>query len=166
MQCAVSVKKICESLRYQQPNHTRVRRLWQCNSLSVFSGNVTRKDICCLHVCFCRLRSAAFSSRSRLVFSQILEFIRRGLRKDMRGLHVRTIFFLYNDFWPTNFIRLRNLDPHLLDEDFSDAVVNFLNTWTREGNCHEFTLWNVLHTLVKCKRDLDVSLMRAAAFRT
>ena len=75
-------------------------------------------------------------------------------------------FFLYNDFWPVNFIRLRNFDPHLLDEDFTDVVVNFLNTWTRERNCHEFTLWNVLHTLVKCKRDLDVSLMGAAAFMT
>ena len=82
----------------------------------------------------------------------------------MRGLHVRTIFFLYNDFWPANFIRLRNLDPQLLDEDFTDAVVNFWQTWTREGKCDESTLWTVLHILVKCKRDFDVSLMWVAAF--
>ena len=82
----------------------------------------------------------------------------------MRGLQVRTILTLYEQFVPVGFIRLPAApDPLLLDEDLTEAVANFRQKWTREGNCHEITLWHVLDILVKCKRDIAFLLIRAAA---
>ena len=150
MQSHVSVQKLLESQCYPKPNAMRVNRLVQCNTQSDLLGNDIAKDICRLQICLGLLRSAASVSRTRLAFSSIVEYIRHGLRDDMRGLHVRTIFTLYTQFLPVGFIRVQAPDPLLLlEEDFTDAVANFRQTWTREGNCLEITLWNVLNILVK-----------------
>ena len=65
MQCPVSVQNLCESQGFPKPNPMRVTRLVQCNMQSDFSVNDIGKDICCLHICFCRLRSFASASGSR-----------------------------------------------------------------------------------------------------
>ena len=164
MQSHVSVQQLCQSQCYSKPNPRRVQRLVQCHTRGGLLGNALAEDICLLHCCLSRLRSAHSEDRRPLLLSDIIEYIRHGLRDDMRGLHARTIFALYEQFLPEGQICLQGSDLSLLDEDFIDAVANFRHTWISEGSCREITLWHFLSLMVKCKRDFDLSLIRDALF--
>ena len=171
MQSHVSVQKLCQSQLYANPNPRRVQRLVQCHMRGGLLGNALAEDVCLLHCCLSRLRSAHSEDRRQLLLSDIIEYIRHGLRDDMRGLHARTIFALYERFLLIRHglrddmqgqICLQGSDFILLDEDFIDAVANFRHAWISEGSCREITLWHFLSAMDRCKRDFDFSLIRDA----
>jgi len=148
-------------------SHVSVQKLFQsqclvpCHTDGGDSGNALAEDICLLHCCLSRLRSAHSDARRSLPLSDIIEYIRHGLRDDMRGLHARTIFALYERFLLIRHglrddmqgqICLQGSDSILLDEDFIDAVANFRHAWISEGSCREITLWHFLSLMVKCEK--------------
>ena len=162
MQSHVSVQKLFQSQCYSKPNLERVQRLVQIHTCGGLLGNAGAEDSCLLQYGLSRLRWAHLDARRPLPLSDIIEYIRHGLRDDMRGLHARTIFALYEQFLPEGQIRLQGSDLSLLDEDFIDAVANFRHAWISEGSCREITLWHFLSLMEKCKRDFDFSLIRDA----
>ena len=160
MQSHVSVQKLFQSQCYSKPNPRRVQRLVQCHTRGGLMGNALAEDICLLQCFLSRLRSVHSEDRRRLLFGDIIQYIRHGLADDMRGLHARTIFALYEQFLPEYQIRLLGSYLFELDEDFTDAVANFRQTWISDGTCREITLWHFLSLMQKCKRHFDFSLIR------
>ena len=162
MQSHVSVQKLFQSQCCSKSNPRTVQRLVQCHTDGGVLGNALAEDICLLHFCLSRLRLAHSDARRPLPLSDIIEYIRHGLRDDMRGLHARTIFALYEQFLPEGQICLQGSALSLLDEDFIGAVAKFRHAWISEGSCREITLWHFLSLMEKCKRDFDFSLIRDA----
>ena len=160
MQSYVSVQKLFQSRLHSKPNPRRVQRLVQCHTRGGLMGNALAEDICLLQCFLSRLRSVHSEDRRRLLFGDIIQYIRHGLVDDMRGLHARTIFALYDQFLPEDQIRLLGSYLFELDEDFTDAVANFRQTWISDGTCREITLWHFLSLMQKCKRHFDFSLIR------
>ena len=151
MQTRLDVDQLCVRHRQSFPSFQRIQFLALRNISCHVMDRRTWTEVCRLQCCLSEIRRIAESHLEDVTLRAILEYLVQGMVNNIR-IHEGTLLDLYNEAVGSCH---EHIHRDLLDNECTDAIGRFSQTWSRSCVDCDFTIGSVLVALFKAKIELD-----------